>query len=288
MPHIRLNGDRFLLSSDLGTSSSGYFVDLASDFNEFRENAKFNDLKIWCKDGSVRAHKIMVASKSRLLSTFFRDIPSSSDIFCPDFSIERMVQLLDLLYSGQVVIAQEPDLREIFAIIDCLDFRVVLSDSSTPTQPDAEAQEGEVEVVPPEATPADVDFSDESLDTHDEILSQYEEEKTSAKQTEEKKEEDSTKPDTPKTKQTLKCSDCHKIFGMQIALNKHRQRVHQAAVSASPSFPVDASNLEKLFGQSSVSKKAPSNTDSGRLPRMGSKPEKTTSSKDFCHISLVL
>ena len=39
MPHIRLNGDRFLLSSDLGTSSSGYFVDLASDFNEFRENA---------------------------------------------------------------------------------------------------------------------------------------------------------------------------------------------------------------------------------------------------------
>ena len=225
MPHVRFNGDRFLVSFDARTVTSGYFVDLAANFNDFRKNGTFTDINIRCKDGSVATHKVLVASKSKLLSRFFRDNPSTSDILCPDFSIENVGQLLDLLYSGEAVVC-ESDLHEIAAVIESLDFSVALSESSV-MQPESGAQEGMADVVPRGPSSDQVDFSDESLDNVE----------TSVKPPQVNVEVESIL--TSKIK-TLECSECHKTFGMRFALNKHRQRFHQASTRTSSHEPMES------------------------------------------------
>ena len=232
MPQVRLNGDQFLLSPDPSALGASYFIDLALDLERFRENDKFTNVTIWCSNGHLFAHKIMIASKSRLLSTFFRDNPMSTDIICPDFSTETMSGLLDLLYSGLTVTSENTDLHQINCAIQSLNFDTQLSCSTMAHLslgdvqfPGLDAAVGHKESSANKVT----DFSDESLSDIDFSYLQ-----------------DETK--TPTTKgqpavPTFQCPKCNKSFSKQIALNKHLQRSHEASSSATFQEPEEVSSL---------------------------------------------
>ena len=224
MPQVRLNGDQFLLSPDPSALGASYFIDLALDLERFRENDKFTNVTIWCSNGHLFAHKIMIASKSRLLSTFFRDNPMSTDIICPDFSTETMSGLLDLLYSGLTVTSENTDLHQINCAIQSLNFDTQLSCSTM-----AHLSLGDVQFPGLDQANKVTDFSDESLSDIDFSYLQ-----------------DETK--TPTTKgqpavPTFQCPKCNKSFSKQIALNKHLQRSHEASSSATFQEPEEVSSL---------------------------------------------
>ena len=226
MPQVRLNGDQFLLSPDPSALGASYFIDLALDLERFRENDKFTNVTIWCSNGHLFAHKIMIASKSRLLSTFFRDNPMSTDIICPDFSTETMSGLLDLLYSGLTVTSENTDLHQINCAIQSLNFDTQLSCSTM-----AHLNLGDVQFPGLDQANKVTDFSDESLSDIDFSYLQ-----------------DETMTKTPTTKgqpavPTFQCPKCNKSFSKQIALNKHLQRSHEASSSATFQEPEEVSNL---------------------------------------------
>jgi len=223
MPQVRLKGDQFLLTPDPHSISSGYFHNLASDFERFRDKAKFTDVNIWCNDGSLHAHKIVMASKSKLLSKFFEDNPMSSDIICPDFSIEALTGFLDLVYSGVTVVSNDSHHQRIDAVARSLDSGIELS-SSAMCQLDLRGScipDIEDEVDPPESSLTDdyTNFSEES-DLDDVYLLPEEPVRRQKK-----------KVETKTTGSTFKCPECSKTFGKQIALKKHRERSHQENVS---------------------------------------------------------
>ena len=238
MPQIQLRGDELLLLPDPGSIRVSYFTDLTADFDEFREEEKFADVTIWCSNGQVRTHKIVVANKSKLLSAFFRDNPMSSDIICPDFCFEVVAGFLDLLYTGKTVKSNDFQLQQIKAVNKSFNAIIELSDSAVDISEDEE-----VVCLCSESTSSGVNevndvnevnnFSDESLSDLDEGVLQAEEEASQSKDrfevsTMTKNREKKTQAAVP----TLECPDCGKTFVLQIALNKHRRSLHQPKVSA--------------------------------------------------------
>ena len=224
MPQFRLQGDQFVLLPD-----PTYFVDLASDFDGFCETKSFTDVTIQCNDGQLSAHKTMLVAKSRLLSAFFQDNSSSSHIICPDFSVDTMAEFLKLIYTGQAIVSEGPDFHLTKDIIKSLDVHIKLSASPLKHLNLGEGEDPEIEdeVDTVEASIGEVNIlSDESL-SDVEIL----EDSTSTKPTKMRK-KNSKGP-------TFECQECGKAFGMQIALNKHRQRYHQPNATATSDEPSD-------------------------------------------------
>ena len=220
MPEIKVFGDKFLLKPDPGRS---HFKGMASDINGFFDNTKFTNVTIWCDDGPVHTHKIMLANKSGLLSTFFNDNPLSCDIICPDFSMKTIKGFLKILYTGKMILSKNSDQRQINSIIKSFDFDIKLSTSSIDH---LDLEDPEIQVLQggsghPESTADDVtNFSEESLSD----LDVMEVSKTKDPS------EDSAMAKIPKmtsSASTFKCPECARTFGKQIALNKHQQKFHQ-------------------------------------------------------------
>ena len=74
----------------------------------FKQNSSlFADVTISCEDGKVlKVHKIILAASSQLLENIFKTIPFDEDdftIILPDFSLETVKQLFDLVYKGECV-----------------------------------------------------------------------------------------------------------------------------------------------------------------------------------------
>ena len=228
MPQVRLNGDKFLLSPDPSTLGASYFIDLASDLDRLRENDKLTNVTIWCNNGRLFAHKFIVESQSKLLSMFFQENPMSSDIICPDFSTETMSALLDLVYSGLAVTTENTNQHQINSAIQSLKFDIQLSCTALAHLGDFQFPGLDDAVVHTDSSANEVtDFSDESLSDVDFNCLQ---DKSVAK--------------TSTTKsQAFKCPKCSKSFSKKIALNKHRQRSHEANSSATFQEPEEISSL---------------------------------------------
>ena len=270
MPQFRLNGDKFLLQPDPGTISSSYFIELASDFDKFLETKRFADVTIWCNDGQLSTHKIMLATKSRLLSAIFQDNSSSSDIICPDFSIKLMTGFIKILYTGFAVVGEDPDLHQINAIIKTLGAPVELS--ASPLE-QLNLGGGEVPELEDEIDPLESSSNDEVDTFSDESLSDIE------------RFENLTMPEATKTRKchskapSLECPECGKAFGMQIALHKHCQRSHQANVTATSDEPSANRCQETLIIECSVCEEFVSSSDLEHHSKTCRKPEKAPQSK---------
>ena len=277
MPQVRLNGDQFLLSPDPNSISGGYFVDLTTNLDQFREAKEFTDVTIWCNNGHLSAHKLMVASQSKLLSMFFQENPMSSDILCPDFSTEMMAGFLNLLYSGLAITSENADLHQINAIIKSLGANIELSGHSM--------DQLDLKIIPLEPSSHDDadDFSDESLSDLDEMCLQAEEKIRQP----EKSFEGSTSPDSAEMKKhqgvapALVCPECNKAFFMQIALNKHRQRFHQANISSSVQKPSE--DKENLTIECLECKESVSRASLNHHSKICRKPDPLPESKAFAN-----
>ena len=76
---------------------------LSEKFQEYYANEEFLDTTLVCKDGSVRAHKIVVASQSK----FFEEVLVSNPCKHPvivmlDMDFETLKCLVEYMYHGKV------------------------------------------------------------------------------------------------------------------------------------------------------------------------------------------
>ena len=104
MPFFRVNGDgSFCIWPGLLPDGQTYQTQLALGLSASREKAAFTDVNIRCRDGVLSAQKMILSSKSKLLRDFFASAScpcATADVFCPDWSVEPMTKLLELIYTG--------------------------------------------------------------------------------------------------------------------------------------------------------------------------------------------
>jgi len=121
MPLINLNEGRFNIKPDPASYGKSYVKRVSSDFADLWRKRKLTDITIWCSDGQVAVHKIVLAKASKFLQSI---LDSATDIIIPDVTCEMMDSVARLLYYGQVTV----DARikaEITSVYEILGLQVI-------------------------------------------------------------------------------------------------------------------------------------------------------------------
>jgi len=75
---------------------------IEEDFLEFQKKDIHTDITLACSDGTIRAHKLVLASFSSLLANILKDSDAETCIFFPELSISYVSFFIKAVYSGKL------------------------------------------------------------------------------------------------------------------------------------------------------------------------------------------
>ncbi|CAG9832605.1 unnamed protein product [Diabrotica balteata] len=84
-----------------------HYEKLGSIFSDLYKDSLLTDCTLYCKDGSLKAHKIVLAASSRYFKQVFIDHTDDNAIFMYGISYSQLKNLIELIYSGSIDIPNE-------------------------------------------------------------------------------------------------------------------------------------------------------------------------------------
>ncbi|XP_028134635.1 zinc finger and BTB domain-containing protein 8A-like isoform X2 [Diabrotica virgifera virgifera] len=84
-----------------------HYEKLGSIFSDLYKDSLLTDCTLYCKDGSLKAHKVVLAASSRYFRQVFIDHTDDNAIFMYGISYSQLKNLIELMYSGSIDIPNE-------------------------------------------------------------------------------------------------------------------------------------------------------------------------------------
>merc|ERR1712223_1467225 len=123
-------------SNQMYTLRGNSKLDLHGSFRELRNNNKFSDISLSCRNTnggslSIRAHRVILSAYSRIFEDMFSNHPSTTDpmVYLKGVIFDDLKNLLDFMYNGEVSVPQS-NLASFLAAAEDLQVRGLDNDSS--------------------------------------------------------------------------------------------------------------------------------------------------------------
>lgn len=102
------------MKSSVQFSANTYFDNISKLFKKLYDDEELTDVTIYCKDGSIKAHKLILSTSSPYFHKIFTENTKDHPIlFFHGVSFQTLHDLVELIYKGNVEVLPE-DLNSLY------------------------------------------------------------------------------------------------------------------------------------------------------------------------------
>lgn len=98
----------FQMKSSVQFTANTYFDNISNLFKKLYNDEQLTDVTIYCKDGSIKAHKLILSTSSPYFHKIFTENTKDHPIlFLHGVSFQTLHDMVELIYKGNVEVLPE-------------------------------------------------------------------------------------------------------------------------------------------------------------------------------------
>ncbi|CAH1995251.1 unnamed protein product [Acanthoscelides obtectus] len=109
--------------------TDGHLQNLEKTFKSLLQNDLLTDCTLWCRNGSIRVHKLVLAAVSPHFRKIFLDSDQNSSVYMYGIAIDQLQYLIELIYKGTIEVPGR-NFNAVYDFVESLEITGLMVDTS--------------------------------------------------------------------------------------------------------------------------------------------------------------